>query len=231
MLDPGDALVVEAHLLEHGLDLRAILLTHHHADHVGGVAQLLSQRRIPVFGPAGADIPEVTHPVGEGDAVAIPELDARLRVLEVPGHTATHIAYYAEGLLFPGDTLFSAGCGRLLGGTAAQLHDSLRRLAELPDETSVYSAHEYTLANLAFAKAAEPPNPARDAWTERVEALRAAGQPSLPSRIAIEKQINPFLRTDQSSVIDAVTEHSGKRPADSRACFAALREWKDDFRA
>jgi len=229
VVDPGDAAVVERHLAGHGLQLGAILITHHHADHIGGVTALTAERAIPVFGPAAEPIVGVNRPLAEGDAVDLPVLGVRLQALEVPGHTRTHIAYLAPGALFCGDTLFSAGCGRLLGGTAAQLHDSLRRLADLPDDTAVYCTHEYTLANLAFARAAEPDNAARDAWLAECEQLRAAGRPTLPSRIGRERRINPFLRTTEPAVIEAVAAHCGARPAGSRECFAALRAWKDDF--
>jgi hydroxyacylglutathione hydrolase len=229
VVDPGDAAVVERHLAAHRLELAAILITHHHADHVGGVAELIAGRSIPVFGPAAEPIAGVNRPLAEGDTVELPALGVQLQALEVPGHTRTHIAYLGPGVLFCGDTLFSAGCGRLLGGTAAQLHDSLRRLADLPDDTAVYCTHEYTLANLAFARAADPDNAARDAWLAECERLRAAGHPTLPSRIGRERRINPFLRTTELPVIAAVAAHSGVRPADSRECFAALRAWKDDF--
>jgi len=228
-VDPGDAAVVERYLSEQGLRLVAILITHHHPDHVGGVLELVAGRDIPVYGPAAEAIDGVNRPVAEGDAVDLPELGARFATLEVPGHTRTHVAYLAPGVLFCGDTLFSAGCGRLLGGTAPQLHDSLRRLAELPADTAVYCTHEYTLANLAFARAAEPGNPARDAWQAECEALRAAGRPTLPSRIGREREVNPFLRTAEPGVIEAVAAHTGTRPADSLACFTALRAWKDVF--
>jgi hydroxyacylglutathione hydrolase len=229
VVDPGDAAVVEQQLAERGLELHAILVTHHHADHIGGLAALVAGRDIPVFGPACEPIGGVTHPVGEGDEVFLPKLALRFTVLDVPGHTRTHIAYLAPGVLFPGDTLFSAGCGRLLGGTAEQLHDSLQRLAGLPEDTAVYCAHEYTLANLAFAQAAEPHNAARDDWIARCKSLRADGQSTLPSTIGDERRINPFLRTGQSAVIDAVAAHSGRTPAHALACFTALRAWKDVF--
>ncbi|HRP98321.1 MAG TPA: hydroxyacylglutathione hydrolase [Rhodocyclaceae bacterium] len=229
IVDPGDAAVVERYLAEEGLTLTAILVTHHHPDHIGGLAALVAERDIPVYGPAVEPIDGVTQRVRDGDAIALAEQDLRFTVLEVPGHTRTHVAYLAPGILFCGDTLFSAGCGRLLGGTAAQLHASLQRLAGLPDETAVYCTHEYTLANLAFACAAEPDNPDRDAWLARCRALRAEGRPTLPSTIGDERRINPFLRTDRSEVIESVTRHSGERPADELACFAALRGWKDHF--
>ena len=229
VVDPGDASVVEAALQEHGLRLVAILLTHHHDDHIGGVAELAARHQPAVFGPAGENIPGLTRRVGEGDEVVLHALDLRLTVFAIPGHTPTHIAYHTPGILFAGDTLFSAGCGRLFGGTAAQLHGSLQRLAQLPGDTAVYCAHEYTLANLAFARAAEPVNPARDAWLAECEALRAVGRPTVPTSIERERRINPFLRTDSPGLIDTVTAHSGQRPANSAECFASLRRWKDVF--
>ena len=240
VVDPGDAEVVEHHLAAHGLELSAILITHHHADHIGGVRALSNSRDIPVFGPAAEDIDGVTCGVIEGDQIELPELGVRFEVFEVPGHTRTHIAFYAAdggeaeqpgGILFPGDTLFSAGCGRLLGGTAEQLHASLQRLAALPGETRVYCTHEYTLANLAFARIADPDNHERDAWLAECKRLRARGQPTLPTRIALERRINPFLRTGEASVIASVGTHHGQAVPDSLSCFTAMRAWKDVFRA
>lgn len=229
VVDPGDAEVVERALQQHGLRLTSILITHHHHDHIGGVTALARKYRIDVFGPAGEDIPSLTRTVGEGDIVELPPLGLAFRVLAVPGHTATHVAYLGANCLFIGDTLFSAGCGRLLGGTAEQLHASLQRIAALPADTRVYSAHEYTLANLNFSLAADPDNPARDAWLAESRALRAAGEPTLPSTIGRERSINPFLRVDAPALIESVTRHAGARPPNPAACFAALRAWKDVF--
>lgn len=230
VVDPGDASVVESFLAQHDLTLTAILITHHHADHTGGIAALVRQRDIPVFGPTQPHIEGVSIGVGEGDEIDVPGLDWHASVLEVPGHTTSHIAYVAPGILFPGDTLFSGGCGRLLGGSAAQLHASLSRLAALPDDTKVYCTHEYTLANLAFARAAEPHNTARDRWLEHCQNLRAQGLPTLPSTIEREKQINPFLRVDAAEVRTAISAHSRHNPGSSLESFTALRAWKDDFR-
>ncbi|MCB1960774.1 MAG: hydroxyacylglutathione hydrolase [Rhodocyclaceae bacterium] len=226
-VDPGDAGPVRDFIAQHALTLAAILITHHHRDHTGGIAALAGN--CPVYGPAGESIDGVTHRLREGDVVTIEELDLRFEVLDIPGHTAGHIAYYAPGTLFCGDTLFSAGCGRLFDGTAAQLHASLKRLAALPDDTRVYCTHEYTLANLAFACAVEADNPARDAWLATCQRRRAENQPTLPSTIGREKAINPFLRVDQPGVQAALTAHLGHAPGDAQACFTRLREWKNTF--
>jgi hydroxyacylglutathione hydrolase len=229
VVDPGDAEPVLGALARERLEPRAILCTHHHGDHVGGVEQLTARYRVPVYGPARERIAAVTHPLAAGAVVRLDGLE--FAVLDVPGHTAGHIAYYGERMLFCGDTLFSAGCGRLFEGTAAQLHDSLARLATLPDDTAVYCAHEYTAANLRFALAAEPDNDAARERLAEVEALGAQGRPSLPSSIAIEKRINPFLRTQLPALRAAAERHSGRTLDTPLAVFTELRRWKDGFRA
>lgn len=233
VVDPGDAAPVLEHLALTGLRLAAILVTHHHADHVGGVGALLAHTPVPVYGPFGEDIEGVSQPVAEGDCVRIDALGLAFDVLDIPAHTAGHIGYLSQGsrpqALFCGDTLFSAGCGRLFEGDARQLAQSLAKLAALPDDTRVYCTHEYTLSNLAFAHAAEPCNPERDAYAERCKALRAADQPTLPSTIGLEKAINPFLRCEQAQIRDVLATHTGTRPADALECLAALRAWKDRF--
>ncbi len=227
VVDPGDAAPVRKFIALHDLALVAILITHHHADHTGGLPALAGD--LPVYGPAGERIAHVTRRVSEGDTVTIPELDVRFSILDIPGHTRGHIAYVAPGFVFCGDTLFSAGCGRLFEGTPAQMHDSLAKLAALPDDTKVYCAHEYTLSNLAFAKAAEPDNSARDDWLAECRRLRAANTPTLPTTIGREKAINPFLRTDQPTVLAGLSNHFGKSPNGEVEVFAALRKWKDGF--
>lgn len=229
VVDPGEAAAVEHALQEHGLRLSAILLTHHHDDHIGGVAELVGRHRCEAYGPTGAGISGLTRELDEGSEVELTDLDLRFDVLAIPGHTTTHIAYVAPGVLFPGDTLFSAGCGRLFGGTPAQMHASLQRLAALPADTAVYPAHEYTLANLAFARAAEPDNPERDRYLDECEQARAVGRPTLPTSIGQEKLINPFLRTDSESVLATIAGRDGGRPRDGEQCFTALRAWKDVF--
>jgi hydroxyacylglutathione hydrolase len=232
VVDPGDAAPILSALEEHGLSLAAILLTHHHADHVGGVPTLLSRFKVPVFGPRQEAIEQVTHPLGEGDTVTIPHLGMKLDVLDVPGHTRGHIAYFAsaQGWLFCGDTLFAGGCGRLFEGTPEQMVTSLTKLAALPDATQIYCAHEYTMANLRFASEVEPENLELQSRIAHEQAKRERGLPTVPSTIGVEKSTNPFLRFRQPDIADrliAAGHLSGREPI---AVFAALRAWKNSWR-
>ena len=229
VVDPGDAGPVLNYLSLHNLSLAAILNTHHHGDHVGGNRELLDKFDVPVYGPRQESIPGLTQPVDASSTVSLPALALEFKVLDVPGHTRGHVAYYGANSLFCGDTLFSCGCGRLFEGTAAQMHASLQQLAALPPETKVYCAHEYTLSNIHFAKAVEPDNAALRNRESDVQALLARQTPSLPSTLAQEKLTNPFLRCDQPQVRKAAEHHAGKRLPDPAAVFAALRAWKDDF--
>lgn len=236
VVDPGDAAPVRRALEDRGLRLAGILVTHHHGDHVGGVEALRAQLHGPVWAPARERIAGPVVGVRDGDVVSV--LGIELRVIDVPGHTAGHVAYYWPGdatqapLLFCGDTLFSAGCGRLFEGTAAQMHASLSRLAALPGPTRVCCAHEYTLSNLRFAQAVEPDNADIAHHRERCEALRREGRPTLPSTIALERHINPFLRCDEPAVVGAARAHDGTLATDAGAAdvLAVLREWKNRFR-
>jgi hydroxyacylglutathione hydrolase len=234
VVDPGDAVPVLHALQTHGLELQGILVTHHHPDHVGGVAELQQASGAPVYGPANEQIPARTQGLGQGQQV--PLLGLQWQVFDVPGHTAGHIAFYApdvdgDPVLFCGDTLFSGGCGRLFEGTPAQMQDSLDRLAALPDATQVCCAHEYTLSNLRFARAVEPENTALLHYQMHCEALRSQNLPTLPSRMHMEREINPFLRTRQPTVAQAAQAHNhGIHPQDAVAVLATLREWKNSFR-
>jgi len=230
IVDPGDADPVLATLEKQHLRPSVILCTHHHGDHVGGVEDLLRHYPVPVYGPAHERIPAITHRLEEHDRVSLPELGIEFDVLDVPGHTAGHIAYYGAGMLFCGDTMFSAGCGRLFEGTAEQMYASLAKLAALPETTQMYCAHEYTEANLRFAAAVEPDNADIRAHRERARALRARNLPTLPSTIGLEKRINPFLRADSPTARRAAETRRGQKLESGVDVFATLRRWKDDFR-
>ncbi|MBX6393914.1 MAG: hydroxyacylglutathione hydrolase [Burkholderiales bacterium] len=229
VVDPGDASPVQDYLRREGLKLAAILITHHHNDHTGGVAALKRAHDVPVYAPHDERIPEASRRVREGDTVELPAFGLKLEVLEVPGHTRTHVAYYGAGMLFCGDTLFACGCGRLFEGTPAQMRDSLAKLMALPDDTRVYCAHEYTLSNIAFARAVEPGNAALAEREARDRAAREAGRPTLPSTIGLEKATNPFLRTDEPAVAAAAAQFLQRTPASAVDVFAAIREWKNRF--
>jgi hydroxyacylglutathione hydrolase len=281
-IDPGDAGPVIAALEQAGASLAAVLITHRHYDHTGGIAELAARYAMPVYGPAREKIAGLSHPLNEGDEVAV--LGARLRVLEVFGHTAGHIAYVSTplnasvsappdasvsappdasvstppdasvsappdasvstpldasvstppdttegGLLFCGDTLFTGGCGRLFEGSAAQMQASLAKIAALPDETWVYCAHEYTQANLRFARLVEPDNPALLARIRDTDARRARGLPTVPARLGLEKQSNPFLRWDVAAVKQAAESFAGRPLAHPAEIFGVLRRWKDSL--
>lgn len=236
VVDPGDAEVVETALQKHGLTLRAILVTHHHADHVGGVALLHQRHGAKVYGPAREDVPAPFEPMTQDQSFDL--LGCHWVTLDVPGHTAGHVAYvcHEEGeqpLLFCGDTLFAAGCGRVFEGTPAQMLHSLDALSALPDDSLVCCAHEYTLSNLRFALTVEPQNQDLQVFARQCQHLRDQGLPTVPTRLANERRINPFLRVRENAIRESVSHqaqwHDAKNQNDV-AVFAALREWKNNFK-
>jgi len=229
VVDPGDAAPVEQYLQQKGLSLDAILITHHHADHTGGVAQLTADRAIPVYGSHQSKFSGVTHPLKQDSSIEVS--GQSLTVAEVPGHTLDHISYYqptGNGQLFCGDTLFLAGCGRLFEGSPAQMLAAMRYFRGLPGSTEVYCTHEYSLANLAFAQAVEPENQAITNSILDCQQKRSDKLPTLPGSIATELQINPFMRTDQEAVIKAAEQFDGSK-GDETVIFTAIRAWKNQF--
>jgi hydroxyacylglutathione hydrolase len=229
VVDPGDAAPVIDYLEREGIALTAIVTTHHHGDHVGGVRALLARGPVPVYGPANESIPGRTHALGEGDAIVVPGIGLELSALDIPGHTAGHIALVGAGMVFCGDTLFAAGCGRLFEGTPAQMVASLAKLAALPGPTKVYCGHEYTVANLRFALAVEPGSAALRERLARAQARRAEGAPTLPTMIAEERATNPFLRVHAASIRASVERHAGRQLDGAVGVFAELRAWKNSF--
>lgn len=229
VVDPGDAQPVLDYLAREKLQLVAILNTHHHADHVGGNAALLAKTKVPVYGPHDERIPETSVRLADGQRFTLPHFNIEMETLEIPGHTRSHIAFHGDGLLFCGDTLFAAGCGRLFEGTPRQMHDSLTRLARLPDATRVYCGHEYTLSNLKFARTVEPDNRQLPELETRMQALRARDQPTLPSTIAQEKATNPFLRVTEPAILHSASTRAAKKLTDPVSVLAEIRDWKNNF--
>jgi hydroxyacylglutathione hydrolase len=229
VVDPGESAPVEAALAARGLHLRAVLLTHHHNDHIGGAGQLRERYNVPVYAPDDDRIGVATHRVKDGETVQLQQPSARFEVIAVPGHTLSHIVFAGEGLLLCGDTLFSLGCGRLFEGTPAQMLSSLQRLASLPGDTLVCCGHEYTAANGRFAQTIEPDNAELRQRLDEVSRLRAEQRPSVPATLSSELACNPFLRVNSESVIDWCRQHGAANDAVAR--FAALRSAKDVFRA
>ncbi len=230
VVDPGDAKPVLSYLQQQGLQLSAILITHHHGDHTGGIQALKkAYPKAKVYAPARESIAAVDYPLAEGDKVHVPALDLRFSILDVRGHTKGHIAYHQaeQGWLFCGDTLFAGGCGRVFEGTMKQMQSALAKIRALPAETQIYCAHEYTEDNLGFARWVEPDNPALIARQDAVKTLRQADKATVPSLLRLEQETNPFLRYDLPAVIAAAEQHAGKTLASAAEVFGHLRYWKD----
>ncbi len=228
-VDPGDAAPVHEALEQRGLELAAIFATHHHHDHVGGISELRSRYQVAVFGPRAEQVPDCDHALGQDDVADLPRLGLNFQVLDIPGHTAGHIAFYGHGAVFCGDTLFSAGCGRLFEGTPAQMVASLAKLMDLPDDTAVFCGHEYTLDNLRFALHADPANQDARSYQQACTSMLAERGCTLPSSISLEKRVNPFLRCDTPGIREAVSRHTSQPASDTIDVFAGLRAWKDGF--
>lgn len=229
VVDPGDAKPVLRHLAGSRDRLCAILVTHHHHDHIDGIAELTARFPVPVFAPARESIVGTTHALVGGDRITVPELDLQFEVLDLAGHTRGHLGYYRPGTLFCGDTLFGCGCGRLFEGTPAQLHAALTRIGVLPRLTLAYCAHEYTASGIRFASTVEPGNPAIALRGKEVTALRTAGHPTVPFTIGAELDTNPFLRCTKPEVLEAMARRLGHTPTDELEVFTALRSWRDRF--
>lgn len=231
IIDPGDAKPVQAYLQQHQLTPRAILITHRHADHIGGVAELCQHYSLPVYGPASIPLAEISHPLQGGETLDFDLPKVSLQVLATPGHTAEHLVFYGHNLLFCGDTLFSAGCGRDRDGDIQDLYHSLQRLANLPDSTQIYCAHEYTQSNLAFALWLEPDNQNLQKRRVEVDKKCLLGLPSLPNSLGNEKLTNPFLRVHKDSIIQSVINKTFNNDKNFLSIFTRLRRLKDEFKA
>ncbi|WP_298441754.1 hydroxyacylglutathione hydrolase [uncultured Ferrimonas sp.] len=229
VVDPGCADSVLNYLTEQQLQLAGVLITHHHPDHTGGIAKLAASGvDLPVVGPKSDKINGLSLTVADNDTLILAQLGIVMTVMSLPGHTLDHIGFYNDDMVFCGDTLFSGGCGRLFEGTAAQLQHSLQRLANLPTTTAVYCTHEYTCANLRFAVMVEPDNQALLQYQRQCLLKRQQQQPTLPTTIATERAINPFLRCDQATILNSLEQHSQLSLTDNVSRFAALRQWKDN---
>lgn len=229
IVDPGDAQPVLKALDHYQLRLCAILITHHHYDHCAGIGKLLEHFTVPVFGPAKESVKGVTHSLKGNDKIECPHINLAFHILDIPGHTKGHIAYYAQNMVFSGDTLFTGGCGRLFEGTDEQLCNSLQSLANLPDDTFVYCGHEYTEGNLQFASLVEPNNQNLKQRLKNVEELRAKNLPTVPATLASEKQTNPFFRYENPEIIQAIEHYAGNKLKSSLEIFSGLRRWKESY--
>ena len=229
IVDPSEHDPVLKIIKTKGLIPAAILITHHHWDHVGGINGLINEYDIPVYTPKKEVVTGSTNPVSEGDTINFPELELKIRVLDVPGHTSGAIAYYTEKIIFSGDTLFTGGCGRLFEGTPAEMYSSLTKIKELPDDTYVYCGHEYTVSNLKFASIVEKNNKSIQKRLDISEQMRRINQPTVPASLDTEKRTNPFLRCEEEPVINAASERAGRKLDNPVEVFATIRSWKDSI--
>lgn len=230
IIDPGAAEPVFSFLKQQQLQLAAILVTHHHWDHTGGIQELVETLKVPVYGGMHEKpIPQCQNRLDDGQQFTLPKMNIALTALAIPGHTLGHTAYYGNGVVFTGDTLFTGGCGRIFEGTPAMMYQSLQKLAALPEETLIYCGHEYTQANLQFALKVEPTNTALLERIETTHQLRLKNLPTVPATLKLEKQTNPFLRVDQPTIIKAVENHISHSLPTPVEIFAALRDWKNNF--
>jgi len=229
IVDPSEHEPVLNVIETRGLIPTAIFITHHHWDHVGGIDGLTNEYDIPVYTPKKEVVEGSTNPVSEGDVINLPELGLNIRVLDVPGHTSGAIAYYAEKIIFSGDTLFAAGCGRLFEGTPAEMHHSLMKIKELPDDTLVYCGHEYTVSNLKFASIVEKNNESIQKRLAMAEKARKMNRPTVPTSLKTERETNPFLRCKEESIINAASKRAGRKIDNPTEVFATIRSWKDSF--
>ena len=232
VIDPGVASPVIEYLLSKKLQLSAILITHHHHDHTGGNTELLQSFDVPVYGPHNESIATVSHPLREGDQVNLEEMSLNLMIIDTPGHTRGHIAYYGSNpfnMVFCGDTLFACGCGRVFEGTTQQMYQSLQKLSQLPGDTLIFCSHEYTLGNIQFAKVVDPKNSQLIDFEIAARELRNRNVPTIPTTLSLETKINPFIRCKQQEIINSAQNYTGKPLPDPIEVFTALREWKNHF--
>lgn len=229
VVDPGTAKPVLDYIKSQNLILTTILLTHHHNDHIGGVAELLKNFSVSVYGPKNQFISSVTKALRDGDIIQMPEYNMTLQAMEIPGHTLDHVAYFNNDLVFCGDTLFTGGCGKIFEGTPEQMFNSLQKLSHLPENTKIYCGHEYTVNNLKFALQVETDNTKLISRLEQSKDLREQNLPTVPSTMGEELATNPFLRVNQSGVRDSICAHINRYDCDEIDLFAALREWKNSF--
>ncbi|WP_292993850.1 hydroxyacylglutathione hydrolase [Nitrosomonas sp.] len=232
VIDPGIASPVIEYLLSKKLQLSAILITHHHHDHTGGNTELLQSFDVPVYGPHNESIATVSHPLREGDQVNLEKMSLNLMIIDTPGHTRGHIAYYGSNpfnMVFCGDTLFACGCGRVFEGTAQQMYQSLQKLSQLPSDTLIFCTHEYTLGNIQFAKVVDPKNAKLIEFEIAAQELRNRNIPTIPTTLILERKINPFIRCDQREIIASAQNYSEKSLPGPIEVFTVLREWKNNF--